>query len=99
AADGPGEDHAVLRSGLGQVRERGRRTDDLEPASFEQMVDLARDGDRERKLAASSVRSDQAQEEQQALLHRNLAAALVHEIQALGRAVENDTQVGPDGGN
>src|SRR5919197_390710 len=47
--------------------------------------------------AAAAVRADQAQEEEERLLHRDLLAALVDEVQPLGRAVEDDAEVGADG--
>ena len=97
AADRAGEDDAVLRGRLRQVGERRGRAHDLEPAALEQLVDLARDGDRERELAAPAVRADQPQEEQQRLLDRDLAAPLVDEVEPLGRAVEDDAEVGTDG--
>src|SRR4051794_8619540 len=97
AADGAGEDDPVLRSRLRQVRERRRRAHDLEAAAVEQLVDLTRDGDRERELATLAVRADQPQEQEQRLLHRNLAAALVDEVEALRSPVENDAEVRSDG--
>ena len=99
AADRAGEDDAVLGSRLRQVAERRGRAHDLEPAPFQRALDLARDGDRERELPAPAVASDQAQEEQQRLLDRYLAAALVDEIEALGRTVEDHAEVGADRGD
>ena len=43
--------------------------------------------------------ADQAQEEQQRLLDRNLAALLVDEVEPLGRAVEDDAEIGADRGD
>ena len=94
-----GEDDSVLGSGLGEVAERRGRADDLEAASFEEPIDLAGDGDREGELAAPAVASDQPQEEEQALLDRDLTAALIDEVQALRRPVEDDAEVGADCGD
>ena len=57
AADGSGEDDAVLRRGAGQLGERRRRAHHLERAALDDLLDAARDGDRERELAAVAVRA------------------------------------------
>src|SRR5207302_10730424 len=51
------------------------------------------------KIAAPPDGADQAQKEQQGLLDRNLAPALVDEIEALRRAVEDDAEIPYDSGN
>ena len=49
------------------------RAHDLEAAALDQALDLARDRDRERELAAPPLRAEQAQEEEQRLLDGDLA--------------------------
>ena len=79
-----------------QLAQRGRRAHDLEAAALDELVDLARHRDRERELAAPAVRSDQAQEEQQRLLDRDLVAALVDQVEALGGTVEDGAEIRAD---
>src|SRR5439155_25211177 len=74
------------------LAQRGRGADHLEAAPLDDPVDLARDRDRERELAAAAVRADQLQEEQQRLLDGDLASTLVDEVQAFDCAIEDDAE-------
>ena len=47
-------------------------------------------------LPCAPVRREQAQEEQQRLLDRDLVRLLVDEVEPLGRAVEDGAEVGAD---
>ena len=77
AADRAGEDEAVGRRRLRQLGERGRRADDLEPAALEELVDPARDGDRERELPAPGRPSRSAAGRAAAPVERDLLRLLV----------------------
>ena len=78
AADGAGEDDVFLapRRASDSGSDAGVRTTSSSE-SVDERVDLARHGDREGELAATAVRADQAQEEQQRLLDRHLVGLLV----------------------
>src|SRR5207237_777564 len=54
---------------------------------------------REGDVAATPIRADQPQKQQQALLDRDFTAALIDEVQPLRSAVEHDAEVGTDGRN
>ncbi len=99
AADGAGEDDAVLRRRLRERLERRRRADDLEAGALDEPVDLARDRHRERELAAVAVRADQPEVEQERELDRHLARLLVDQVEPLARAVEDGAEVGADRGD
>ena len=74
AAERAGEDDAVL-GGRRASAPRARWASSRPRArALHESVDLARDGDREHELASRAARADQAQEEQQRLVDRDLAA-------------------------
>ena len=51
------------------------------------------------ELAVPAVRAEQAQEEEQRLLDRDLVALLVDEVEPFRRPVEDDAEVRPDRGH
>ena len=82
---------------LRQLGRSGGRAHDLEAARSASSLDVARDRDRERRpCRCQPARADQAQEEQQRLLDRDLAALLVDEEEPLAGAVEDRAEVGAD---
>ena len=84
---------------LRQLAEGRGRPDHLEAAALDDLVDLARDGDRERELPALAVRADQPKVEEQRLLDRDLVSALVDQIEPLGGPVEDHAEVRADRGD
>ena len=89
---GARKDDAVAGRGLRQLGQRGGRPDHLKLAALDQLVDMARDGDREGELALPTVGAHQAQVEQQSLLDRDLACLLVDQEEPLAGSVEDDSE-------
>src|SRR5437764_434497 len=93
------ESASVFSGVMRQLGEAHGRADDLEPSPLCHSVDLARDRDWECELAATAVRADQAQEEEQRLLDGDLAALLVDQEEALAGAVEDGAEISCHGGD
>jgi hypothetical protein len=96
AGERAAEYDAVAGRDRGQIGERRRGAHDLEPVA-RKAFDVARDGHRERQPSGAVALGNEADEEEERLLHRYLRSELVDQVEPLGGLVEDGAEVGAHG--